>query len=148
MRSQTILSLNLKRLKNNIGTFMLYSNIKSNKHPYLYLNNNHLLNGFFRITALQQRNNRALPIFIKLMRSLNDKRVNKLSSRISLGISNILVCIKFDIISRYCKTLSSFILWHVYCKGQTSRKVDSFFKRLLVALCLCQMICFCFDIIK
>ena len=85
-----------------------YKILKSNKYLYFYGNDNHLLNGFFVITTFQQRNNRALLIFIKFMRSLNDKRVNKLSSRISLGTSNILVCIKFDIISRYCKTLYSF----------------------------------------
>ena len=49
------------------------------------------------ITASQQWNNRALPIFINLMRSSNDKSVNKLSSRISSGISNIHFSIEFDI---------------------------------------------------
>ena len=49
------------------------------------------------ITTSQQWNNRALPIFINLMRSSNDKSVNKLSSRISSGISNIHFSIEFDI---------------------------------------------------
>ena len=72
---------------------------KSNKYLYHYRNNNHLLNGFFIITVSQQWNNLALPIFIKLMRSLNDKSVNKLSSRISSGISNMHFCIEFDIMA-------------------------------------------------
>ena len=51
------------------------------------------------MTAMQQRNNRALPIFIKFRRSRNDKRVNKLSSRISSGISSKHFCIEFDIMT-------------------------------------------------
>ena len=70
---------------------------KLNKHLYLYWNKNHLPNGFFLITTSQQRVNRALPIFLKFMRSLNDKRVNKLSSRMSSGISNIPFSIEIDI---------------------------------------------------
>ena len=73
--------------------------IKSNKHLYINGNHNPLPSGFFLMTASQQRNNRALPVFIKLMRSLNDKSVNNLSSRISSGILNIHFCIEFDIMA-------------------------------------------------
>ena len=66
---------------------------------YLNGNDNYsLLICFFLMTALQQRYNRSLPIFIKFMRSPNDKRVNKLSSRISSGISNMHFC-SSDLIS-------------------------------------------------
>ena len=87
--------------------FMLYFDIffdykirKPSEHQYLNGMNNYLQQlGFFLMTAWQQRNNRALPIFIKFLRSLNDKRVNKFSSRISSGISIILFCIEFDIMT-------------------------------------------------
>ena len=43
--------------------------------------------------------NRALPTFIKFARSLNDKRDNKWSSRISSDISSIFVCNEIDIMT-------------------------------------------------
>ena len=71
----------------------------SNKYQYLHGNNNPLPNGFFMITESQHWNKRALPIFINLMRSSNGKSVNKLSSKISSGISNMHFCIEFDIMA-------------------------------------------------
>ena len=134
---------------------MLFFNIirngkipNSNEHLHLNGKDNPLPNGFFLITASQQRNIRVFPIFIKLMRSLNDKSVNKLPSKRSSGIANIHFCIEFDImaIEPYDSNLIKTIFFPK--KSSWQRCLIHLFKRLLVALCLCQVICLCFDIIK
>ena len=106
MRCKTILSLNLKQYQNNVYDF--YSTLcklRSNKYQYLHGNNNPLPNGFFMITESQHWNKRALPIFINLMRSSNGKSVNKLSSKISHCLCQV-ICLCFDII-KYSKRSST-----------------------------------------